>query len=153
MILIDSPSMNTSPTHTVQEIASIKKMPKHGSYSITTHKQILTMKAYDEWNIETVISCCRSFKIKANKLKHKNWACLVDLSEWELGPPEILHEIKKLNVWSEKNNQTFEAVVIKNALQRQLLEITHMAFNNIQAKFFDNHHDALSWLATSQRAS
>lgn len=126
-------------------------MQTHGSYTISSDNQILTMKAYDEWNIETVISCCNIFKEEAKKLMHSSWSCIVDLSEWELGPPEMLDEIKNLNIWSEKNNQRFEAVIIKNPLQQQLLENTHTVFENIQSQFFDNHDDAIGWLSSSHR--
>ncbi len=128
-----------------------KTMPLHGKYSISINNQVLTIKAYDEWNIETVISCCEAFRVEAKKLMHKSWSCLVDLSEWELGPPRMLDEIKKLNMWSENNNQTFEAVIVKNSVQKQLLENTHEAFESIESKFFDNHDDALFWLSNSQR--
>jgi hypothetical protein len=129
-----------------------KVMQKHGSYSISSNNQILTIKAYDDWNVETVISFCKTFKEEAKKLMHSSWSCIVDLSEWELGPPEMLDEIRNLNIWSEKNNQCFEAVIIKDSLQRHLLEKTHTVFENIQSQFFDNHADALCWLSTSRRA-
>ncbi len=126
-------------------------MPLHGSYSISSNNQILTVKAYDEWNTETVTSCCEAFKAEAKKLMHENWSCLVDLSEWELGPPGMLREINKLNVWSEENKQVFEAVVVKNSVQQHFLENSHKVFNTIESKFFDNHDDALSWLSNSQK--
>lgn len=128
----------------------IRAMPQHGKYSISINNQLLTIKAYDEWNIETVISCFDAFRDNAKKLLNESWSCLVDLSEWELGPPEMLKEIKKLNIWSEKNNQKFEAVIVKNSVQKHLLQSSHQAFNNIESKFFDNHDDALSWLSKSQ---
>lgn len=127
------------------------KIKQRLCYTISSDNQILTMKAYDEWNIETVISCCNTFKEEAEKLMHSSWSCLVDLSEWELGPPEMIDEIKNLNIWSEKNNQHFEAVIVKNSLQQQLLENTHTAFDYIQSQFFDNHDDAICWLSTSSR--
>jgi len=129
----------------------IRTMTQHGKYSISTNNQLLTVKAYDDWNIETVISCFEVFRDQAKTLKHESWSCLVDLSEWDLGPPEMLNEIKNLNIWSEKNNQKFEAVIVKNSVQKHFLQNSHQAFNGIESKFFDNHDDALSWLSTSQR--
>jgi len=129
----------------------IRTMPQHGKYSISTNNQLLTVKAYDDWNIETVISCFDAFRDQVKTLKHESWSCLVDLSQWNLGPPEMLNEIKKLNIWSEKNNQKFEAVIVKDSVQKHLLQNSHQAFNSIKSKFFDNHDDALSWLSTSQR--
>jgi len=131
----------------------INEMKNHGSYSITAEDQIVTIKAYDDWNIETVISCCNTFKEEAKKLIHSSWSCIVDLSEWGLGPPEMLDEIKKLNIWSEENNQSYEAVIIKDSLQQQLLENTHSVFNNTQSQFFDNHDEAFHWISSSQRIS
>ena len=129
----------------------IKTMPLHGKYSISINNQVLTMKAYDEWNIETVISCCEAFRVEAKKLMPKSWSCLVDLSEWELGPPGMLSEIKKLNIWSEKNNQAFEAVIVRDSVQEHFLEKSHEAFKSVESKFFDNHDDALCWLSNSLR--
>jgi len=126
-------------------------MPLHGKYSISVNEQVLTVKAYDDWNIETVIACFEAFRDQAKKLMHESWSCLVDLSQWNLGPPGMLNEIKKLNVWSEKNNQKFEAVIVKDSVQKHLLQNSHQAFNSIESKFFDNHDDALSWLSKSQR--
>jgi len=128
-----------------------KTMPLHGKYSISINNQVLTVKAYDEWNIETVISSCEAFRVEAKKLMHKSWSCLVDLSEWELGPPGMLDEIKGLNIWSEKNNQAFEAIIVKNSVQKHFFENSHEVFKNIKYKFFDNHDDALCWLSNSQR--
>ncbi len=130
-----------------------KNMVQHGKYSISINNQVLTMKAYDSWNIETVISCCKAFRVEAKKLMFKSWSCLVDLSEWELGPPEMLSEIKKINIWSEENNQSFEAVIVKNSVQKHFLENSHEVFKSIETKFFDNHDDALLWLSNSQRVA
>lgn len=128
-------------------------MKKHGSYIINSQNQILIMKAYNSWNLETTISCCENFKVEANKIKHKEWSCLVDLSEWDLGPIEMLNEIKKLNIWSEKNNQKFEAVIVKNALQQHVLEKSQIVFTDVKTEFFDNHKKALDWLTVLQASA
>ena len=86
-------------TNTIEATDNIKTFSKHGSYSITLHNQVLTVKAYDAWNIETVISYFIEFKVQAEKLKHKSWSCIIDLTHWELGPPEMLNEMKKLNIY------------------------------------------------------
>ncbi|ALO35295.1 hypothetical protein CMT41_11610 [Colwellia sp. MT41] len=137
-------------TNTIEATDNRKTLSQHGSYSITIHNQVLTVKAYDAWNIETAISCLKEFKVQAEKLKHKSWSSIIDLTHWELGPPEMLNGMKKLNIWSEKNNQKFEAVIVKNSVQEHLLEVSHITFSNTQSNFFDNHNDALSWLSNSQ---
>jgi len=142
--------MSISPTHVVEATNKRKTLPKHGSYSIAIDNQVLTVKAYDAWNMETVVSYFKKFKVQAEKLKHENWSCIVDLSHWELGPPEMLDEIKKLNIWSEENNQKFKAVIVKDAVQEHFLEGAHMVFSQTQSNFFDNHADALFWLSNSQ---
>ncbi len=131
----------------------INAMNNHGSYSITTDSQIATIKAYDAWNIETVLSFCEAYKAEVKNIIHRSWSCIVDLSEWELGPPGLLNEIKKLNIWSEENNQSYEAVIIKDSLQQQLLESTQSVFNNTQSQFFDNYDEAFHWISRSQRSS
>ncbi len=141
--------MNNSHISMVKNTEIIKTMPKHGSYVISSTKQLLTIKAYNDWNIETVISYCQSFKKEAMKIKNQPWSCLIDLSEWSLGPPEMLFELQKLHLWSEANNQLLEAVITKDSLQKQFFLKSHQAFKNTQSRFFDNKEDALFWLSSA----
>ncbi len=125
-----------------------KTMPNHGSYVINTIDQLLTIKAYNDWNMETVFSYCQSFKKEAMKIKSQHWSCLVDLSEWSLGPPEMIYELQKLKRWSTENNQMIEAIVINSSLQKQFLLKSCQAGINSQSRFFDNKAEALYWLSS-----
>jgi hypothetical protein len=124
-----------------------KTMPNHGSYVINTKNQLLTIEAYNDWNMETVVSYCQSFKKEAMKIKSQHWSSLVDLSEWSLGPPEMILELQKLKRWSGENNQIIEAIVINSALQKQFLLRSCQAGNNSQSRFFDNKAEAIHWLS------
>lgn len=81
------------------------------------------------------------------------WSCLVELSEWGLGLPEIWHLIKKSNALSEQNNHFFEAVVVKTLFKKHILINSHAAFKNVPSEFFDNHDEALSWLSNIQKVA
>lgn len=128
----------------------IGTLKQHGSYEISSNNQVLTMKAYNEWNIETTLSCCKAFKAEVHKISHKGWSCLVDLSDWDMGPIEMIKEIHALNIWSEKNNQKFEAVIVKNSLQKHILEKSQTVFTAVRSDFFGNESNALRWLSRAQ---
>ncbi|WP_286262647.1 hypothetical protein [Thalassotalea atypica] len=121
-------------------------MDEHGGYSLSSENQVVTLRATGAWNIETVNSCCKAFKATVEQIKNQSWSCIIELSDWELGPPEMWTEIIALNIWSEVNNKKFEAVVITNNVQRYFFEQLHKTFINAQAKFFNNEIDAITWL-------
>ncbi len=145
--------MNNFQNSLKNDVTIVKSMPKHGSYVVSSTKQLLTIKAYNDWNMETVFSYCQSFKEQASTLTHDNWSSLIDLSDWGLGPPEMLNELQKLNLWSEAHKQNYVAIITKCSLQQQFLIKSHQVFKETQAKFFDNEADALSWLSDKIQAN
>ncbi|MEI6895948.1 MAG: STAS/SEC14 domain-containing protein [Psychromonas sp.] len=121
-------------------------MQEHGFFKIEIIKQTLSVEYFDAWNIETALRYCAEFKYLAEKINNNPWACLLDLSQWELGILEMMDEVRKLNEWTNINNQKYEAVVCRLSLQKWLMASTHRALTNVEIRFFDNRKEAQDWL-------
>ena len=121
-------------------------MQEHGSFTIEVVDQTLIVKCFDAWNFETVIRLCREYKEYVEKINDKPWACLVDLSKWELSTPDMCDEISKLNQWGNINNQKYEVVICSMSLQQMLMEDSHTVFTNVETNFCDNIEQAYDWL-------
>ena len=59
-------------------------MLEHGSFEFEVVEQTLVVKCFDAWNVETVLRMCSEYKDHVKKINDKPWACLVDLTQWEL---------------------------------------------------------------------
>lgn len=79
-------------------------------------------------------------------IKDKPWACLVDLSRWELSTPDMWQKIDELNEWGNENNQRFEVVICSLSIQKSLMETSHEVLTNVESKFCDKIEQAFSWL-------
>jgi len=121
-------------------------MQEHGSFTIEIIDQTLIIKCFDAWNLETVIRLCREYKEHVESIKDKPWACLVDLSKWELSTPEMWDEISKLNEWGNLNNQKYEVVIFGMYIQQTLMEESHTVLTNVETKFYDTIEQAYEWL-------
>ncbi|WP_440875654.1 STAS/SEC14 domain-containing protein [Thalassotalea sp. PLHSN55] len=108
--------------------------------------QTLIVRCFDSWNIETVLRLCREYKELVEQINDKPWACLVDLSEWELATPDMWDEIGKLNEWGNSHNQRFEAVICSMSIQQMLMEESHSVLTNVETKFCDDMKQARAWL-------
>ena len=105
--------------------ASVKvKMPKP-SLSGSQYLKGCGVKAIGAWNYETALSYGKEYKQLISKLRDKPWACLVDLTEWELFTPEAGEHVDELNDWGNINNQKYEVVICSLYIQKALLEKTH----------------------------
>ncbi|PHR72347.1 MAG: hypothetical protein COA66_06440 [Arcobacter sp.] len=123
-------------------------MYEHGSYKIKVINQTIIVECFDSWNIETVLRFCKEYKEMVEEIKYKPWACLVDLSQWELSTPDMWDEIYKLNEWSNDKNQKYEAVICSLSLQEILVANSHKAFINVESNFFKNIDQACNWLTS-----
>lgn len=122
-------------------------MQEHGSFEMEIVDQTLVIKCFDAWNIETVLRLCNEFKELAETLNEKPWACIVDMSQWELATPEMWDEINKLNQWTNSNNQKYEAVICSVCIQEILMKGSHSALTNVETKFCENIDEAYEWLS------
>lgn len=123
-------------------------MLEHGSFKLEVIGQTLVVQCFDAWNIETVLRMCKEYKECIEDIKHKPWACLVDLSQWELSVPEMWDEVDKLNHWGNSNNQKYEAVICGMSIQKSLMETSHEVLTNVESRFFTKVEEAYDWLAS-----
>jgi len=121
-------------------------MLEHGSFKIELIKQVITVRFFGEWNKETSVRMCEEFHEKAKTITGQPWACIVDLTKWELGGPEVWEPIVQINDWCTENGQAFEAVVCRQELQKFIMEKTHEALPKTVSSFFQTEVDAKNWL-------
>ncbi|MBU2871914.1 hypothetical protein [Colwellia sp. E2M01] len=121
-------------------------MQTHGSFIIFNQDNTLVVKPIGAWNYETAVMCGLEYKQLVGEFKGKPWACLLDLTEWEFFTPDAAAYIDELNAWGNINNQKYEVVISKSALQIALLEKSHKVLTNVETKFCDNIEDAYQWL-------
>jgi len=86
-------------------------MKEHGTFELELKGQLIIVRAFDAWNIETSQSLCNNYLKLVDKIKDKPWGCFVDLTKWEHGTPDMWEPIDETNAWAKKHNQKFEAVV------------------------------------------
>jgi len=121
-------------------------MQEHGTFDIDVIGQTIKVKLYDQWNYEVTVRFVKEFKLKALTICHKPWACVVDLSEWELGTPDIWELLEEGNVWSSEHNQKYEASISQLAVHKQIMEKSDESLSNVETKAFNNETQALAWL-------
>jgi hypothetical protein len=121
-------------------------MIEHGSFQMEVIDQTLVVKCFDAWNTETVVRMCKEYKELVKTIKDKPWACLVDLSQWELSTPDMWEKIDELNEWANQNNQKYEAVICSLSIQRMFLEASHEVLTNVESRFCDDLQEAFNWL-------
>ncbi|WP_028862868.1 hypothetical protein [Psychromonas aquimarina] len=121
-------------------------MQEHGSFTIRIVGQLIRVQAFGAWNYETAKRFCIEYKAAAQSLIQEPWACLLDLSKWELATPDIRGLVEERNLWANRNNQKYEVVVCRSPLQRYLIEKMLLNLNNIELNFFKEQSEALDWL-------
>ena len=122
-------------------------MREHGSYQIQLIGQVISTKLIGQWNYETTEHYVNDALAQAKLISDKPWACLIDLTEWELWTPDVWPLLEEANRWSAANNQKYEATITKMATHERVLEKTDEGFSGgVITQVFDNHQKALEWL-------
>ena len=121
-------------------------MQEHGSYNMKIVDQTIIVEAVDAWNLETAERWGIEYKSLVGLIKNLPWACLVDLSNFELAIPDVLEHIDKINEWGNSHNQKFEVVVCSLSIQKDLLQNAHKILTNVETNFCENVVQAKSWL-------
>lgn len=124
-------------------------MRGHGTFLNNIVDKVLISEWHGAWNLETSLAWSKHYLELAQALSHSPWASLIDLSQWELGTPDINPVIEKVNVWSDSNYLTHEGVVCALNLQSEMAVITHQTMQNVQAATFANKNEAKNWLASN----
>lgn len=123
-------------------------MLQHGSFDIACKDKTIIVKCMGAWNIETVQEFIPIYKKYVLAFDGQPWACLLDLTQWELATPEAWELIDELNVWGNANNQRYEAVICSISFQQIFVEQSHLVMPNVEKKFCDDLAQAQQWLAS-----
>ncbi|WP_354624712.1 hypothetical protein [Psychromonas sp. MME2] len=121
-------------------------MKEHGSYKIELYEQVIIVRFISSWNRETSENMCKEFMQIASTITDNPWACLIDLTQWGLGGPEVWGPILDTNHWCAKNNQMHEAVVCSQVIQEHILRELQTALPTTKSGFFKTEADAEIWL-------
>ena len=121
-------------------------MNEDGSFSMDLIDQTLIIKPVGAWNLETAVRWGDEFKSYVTIIQDKAWACLVDLSKFDLATPDVWEHINDVNQWSNLRNQKYEVVVCNLRIQEKLMENSHKSLWNVETKFFESFDEACLWL-------
>lgn len=122
-------------------------MREHGYYDLTVNINRVTFIAYDSWNYEAIVKWAEEFKEIVLKLNNEPWACLVDLTQWELGVPETREHLYELYKWLNNQNLKYLAVVFGSSMQQSLLEKPYQILTNVERKYYTDIEQANHWLS------
>jgi len=121
-------------------------MQEHGSFEMEIKNQTIVVRAFSAWNLETALRFAKEFKLLAQTLENKPWACLVDLIKFDSRIPAVWDEVDEINLWANSHNQKYEIVVCNSTLQEFLLKRPHVPLANAKTKFCENLDEANDWL-------
>lgn len=121
-------------------------MKAHGTYTLEVNQRTLTFTAYESWNYEATIEWGEEFKSMVTQMNDEPWACLVDLTKWELATPDTKRYLSELYVWLNNQNLKYLAVVFGHSIQKDLLEKTYEILTNVDKNYCFDIDEAKNWL-------
>lgn len=121
-------------------------MNMHGGFKIDLHGNTLKVTAYDAWNLETSLCYCREYYRMAAKLYSRPWACLCDLTNWELLTPDSIEPIIASNMWSKKHNLKYESIACGSPLHMDATKQVQSVLTETKIRHFNTLRDAEQWL-------
>ncbi len=108
--------------------------------------QTIIIEAVGAWNLETAERWGIEFKLLAARIESLPWACLTDLSNFELAIPDVWEHLDMVNEWCNSHNQKFEAIICSLTIQRALFEKAQKNLAKVETNFFENVDQAKGWL-------
>jgi hypothetical protein len=122
------------------------QMKEHGSYDLDVQKQTITFSAYDSWNYQTAQRWGDEIKSIVTGFENKEWACIVDLTMWELATPDIRGYLVELYMWLNDNNLKYLAVVFGLSIHKEILEKTYVVLTNVKKEYCESLDEAREYL-------
>ena len=89
----------------------VQAMKKHGSYSIEREQNILTIRIYDAWNVETSNELWKKIIVIGERFNGKPWAILCDLRKWGLSTPESVAMGPEVTASLDRLGRTHTAMI------------------------------------------
>lgn len=101
----------------------------HFTIDADLDRRLVVSKIYGIWKKETAEEYHAEYKVEADPLVRsgKEWARIVNLSNWKSSYPEIIRIIGDLMRWSSQNGCVISVYIIDNPVTRnQLKKMFHI---------------------------
>lgn len=97
---------------------------EHGSFSIDRFEDILMISLFEETNIEMFQKLEKDMELKRLEIGNREWALVVNLNKWKLGPPEFLQAMLKHNNSTELKGvrSHFVIIVTQSSLIKEIVK-------------------------------
>ncbi|WP_426414689.1 hypothetical protein [Aestuariirhabdus sp. LZHN29] len=122
-------------------------MREHGTYEMGVYDQIITLKVFGAWNLETTKRWCSEYRDHIQAVKSNPWARIIDLTFWQLTTPDVWEIVDDVNIFANDNNQKYEVVICPLSIQKEILGRAHQVLTNVEIEFCDSLPEAYQWLA------
>ena len=93
-------------------------MLEHGTYKMKQHGQLIVITAFNAFNREGILKWAKEYKSIAKTIKDEPWACLCDISQWELFTPDTLEVVDEVNDWCNDNNLKYLGFICNTHMER-----------------------------------
>jgi hypothetical protein len=94
------------------------------SIDVDTEQAVIYVKIFGQWTTETAENYHRDFRKEAEALSGRQWAKLVDLTNWKTSRHEVTEVVGKHMAWSKRSENLLSIYVINNtSTYRQLGEM------------------------------
>jgi hypothetical protein len=94
------------------------------SIDVDTDQTVIYVKIFGQWTTETAENYHRDFRKEAEALAGRQWAKLVDLTNWKTSRHEVTDVVGKHMAWSKRSENTLSIYVVNNTSSyRQLNEM------------------------------
>lgn len=108
----------------------------HGSFSLKRYEDILLLTLSGKTNVELFRDLDEALVKERLKFENRKWALVIDLRDWQLGPPEFFQAMQKHDKESTLKGRRADAIVliIESHLTKDIL--SHMKNENPPEKIF-----------------
>lgn len=127
---------------------------EHGGFELKLDGDILLAVVNGAWNVETAKAYGQAILKLIEPCKHKTWALISDVKEWELCTPDC--ELLMRQLWAECWGKGMKReAVINNNIQSVKLDLFHkhtkqgslkVSPDVFQRCFFETEKEAREWL-------
>ena len=118
-------------------------MQPHGELILEWKADLLIVHPKGPFNEEGVVDAIDSLKSAVKTYNSGKWFRLEVWEEDTLGSPTVMNDVKKLYFWCAKHGCLATAVVVRNSLQRDIIDKNFLG--NIGV--FKSKNEAMDWLS------
>lgn len=121
---------------------------EHGDYELwldEEHPNIIRLRAWGPWNLETAQHCTDDMWKYADSLKEHPWAFMEDIREWELCTPEVSDLFIKCISKMVTMNFKVRVVVASVEVQRFMIQKSIPDHQPVNTRFFTDLEGTVDW--------